>query len=395
MTIPMIDTFMLLLCGVFVLLAGAGMTMLKTGLTRAHTSATLCLMDIGTCCIAVLTFYLLGNYLMGAKAMDATAAPQALWFFNAALSVFAALIVSGAVAERIRIWPYFLFIAFFSGILWPLLAGWSWGGGWLGGIGSGFKDLGGSAVIHVAAGCAALAGSYILGPRAGRYGPDGHAVPFPGSNIPLAAIGFFVLWAGWLALCGGRGLLETASAEAMGLLFTNILLAGAAGGMAALAHVVLHHAKPDITIIINGALAGLVSVAGGADLYTPFLAILIAAIGSVICCHLIPLLDKRKIDDPVGTIPVHLAGGIWGTLAVALFATGDFVAQVVGLVAIGGVALAGSAAVWLVIKNTLTLRCSERAERHGVDMDEVGVEAYPDFSPRTAGRPDITQIERF
>ncbi len=397
-TLPIL---MLLVSGLFVLLAAAGFAMLNTGLSRAHASATLCLTSIGTFAISALAFYILGANIMYHNVTPGgffgsfsffyqgkpggTGAEEARWFFHLSLAVLASSIILGALTERIRAWPYMAFAAIFSAIIYPLEGSWSWGGGWLSSLG--FHDYAGSAVIHMAAGCAALTGSYIMGPRAGRYAPDGRPIPFSGSNIPLASLGALLIWIGWFGLNGGHGSSDLAHA------FINTVLGGAGGAFAALIYVTWRYNKPDPTIIINALLAGLVSVSGGADIFVPIAAMLAGAVGGVLCAYTIPLLDKYKIDDPVGVIPVHLVAGMWGTFAVII--SGNVLGQIAGLLATLLFTGCASALGWIFLKRTLGLRCTARAERHGLDMEAVGLEAYPDFPIRTAGRPDITQIDKY
>jgi Amt family ammonium transporter len=237
------------------------------------------------------------------------------------------------------------------------------------------------------AGCAAATGIYILGPRAGRYAPDGKPIPFPGSNIPMAALGLWLVLTGWPGLAGLQGL------NAMAHGFMTLLLGGAAGCIGAYIYASYRFKKPDVTIVINGTVAGLVSVSGAADMFSPIMAALVGAAGGVLCAYIIPRLDKYRFDDPIGIVPVHLAGGIWGTLIAGIHA--NIFSQIAGLVITLGFAGLISAGGWIVLRRVLGLRCSARAERHGLDMEAVGLEAYPDFPIRTAGRPDITQIDKY
>lgn len=366
-----------MMSGALVLIGAAGFFMMAVGLSRAHASATQCLIGVGVFSVTVIAFHLLGNFFMYGTSQGE--------FFHLALVVFAASIIPGALTERVHVWPLFVFILFFSAFIYPVTGAWTWGGGWLQDMG--FHDAAGATVIHVSAGCAALAGSYVMGPRAGRYAPDNRPIPFPGSNIPLAAAGVFMILIGWLGLGAGQASPETSRTLA------NILLGGAGGGLAAILYATWRYNKPDTTIVMNALIAGLVSVSGGADLFSPLFSMIVGALGGVLCAYAIPLLDKYKLDDPAGVIPAHLLCGVWGTLAVIF--TGHIVGQMAGLIVTVVVAGGASAVVWLFLKKVMGLRCSARAERHGLDMEAVGLEAYPDFPIRTAGRPDITQIDKF
>lgn len=363
---------------VFLLLGTAGFAMLNVGLSRAHASATLCLTSIGVFGVSVLAYHFIGrSFMYGNDGGE---------FFPLTLAVFTSSIILGALTERIRVWPAIIFSAIFCAIIFPIIGGLSWGGGLLNQFG--FHDFAGSAVIHITAGSAALTGAYIMGPRAGRYAPEGDPIPFPGSNIPIAALGAFLACAGFIALgAGHQGLYDISDG------LTNMLLGGAGAVTSALIYVTWRYNKPDTTIIINALLGGFVAVSAGADLLWPIFAVIVGGMGGVLCIFLIPRLDKYKLDDPVGVTASHFACGILGTLVVVL--TGHIVGQIAGLFVILALSLSLSALTWLGLKRFIGLRCSLRAERHGLDMEAVGLEAYPDFPIRTAGRPDITQIDRF
>ena len=390
------DVVLTLLCGMMAIMAAAGFTMLNAGLCRAHASASICLMGFGGCAIAAIAFYFLGHNLMYRNVGDYSVMGSfgffysqrddsaSEWFFRMAQAALASTIVLGALAERVKITPYLLFTAVFAAVIFPIPGAWVWGGGWLNQIG--FHDYGGSAVIHLAAGCAALAGIYYVGPRAGRYAPDGKPIPFPGSNIPLATLGAFLVFMGWPGIVAGHGDVD------VGVVFMNAALAGAGGCVATLVYVNLRYPKPDVTIVINGAIAGLVAVSAGVDAYSPFFAMLVGCVGGVLCAYVIPLLDQRKLDDPVGVVPVHLVGGAWGTLA-GVFVGNPF-GQLLGFVLIAAFSGGLSVLTWRGLKK-FGVRCADRSLRHGVDVCELGLEAYPDFPVRTAGRPDITQIDKF
>ena len=370
-------TVSLMFSSALIVLGAAGSVMMATGLSRAHASATQCLIGMGVFAVSAIAFHLLGHFFMYGR-MESD-------FLPLAVAVFAASIIPGSLTERVHIWPLFIFTFFFSAFLFPVAGAFTWGGTWLKDLG--FHDFAGATVIHVAAGCAALTGSYIMGPRAGRYAPDGRPIPFPGSNIPLATAGVFLVLAGCLGLVAGHSLPEMSKA------YTNIMMGAAGGVVAALMYVTWNHTKPDTTIVMNALVAGLVAVSAGADLFSPFFAVLVGAVGGVLCAFIVPRMDRYKFDDPAGIIPAHLAAGIWGTLAVVF--AGHIVGQIAGLVLTMIITGGGSAVVWLFLKRVMGLRCSGRAERHGLDMEAVGLEAYPDFPVRTTGRPDITQIDKF
>jgi Amt family ammonium transporter len=364
-----------LVSAAFLLLGAAGFSMMNIGLSRAHASATLCLTSLGAFAFSIIAYHFVGQIFMPYPGSE---------YFPLAMAVFSSSIILGAMAERIKIWPCLLFAGFFSAFVFPVLGGWAWNG-WLADLN--FHDIAGASVIHVTAGCAALTGSLIMGPRAGRYAKDGRPIPFGGSNIPLATLGAFLVCVGWVGMTTGQGLYDSSSA------FTNILLGGGGGVIGAILFTTWRYNKPDTTIIINSLIAGMVSVSAGADIFWPIFAVFLGGAGGILCAYVIPLMDRYKLDDPVGVIPVHLGGGILGTIAVVF--TGHIIGQLIGLLVILVIAGGASAAIWIGIRRTVGLRCSSRAERHGLDMEAVGLEAYPDFPIRTAGRPDITQIDLY
>jgi Amt family ammonium transporter len=291
-------------------------------------------------------------------------------------------IVSGTVAERIKLIPFLIFAVFLTGIIYPIQGSWTWGGGWLSEMG--FSDFAGSTIVHSVGGWAALTGAIILGPRLGKYGPNGQVNAIPGANLPLATIGTFILWFGWFGFNGGSQLAlgSAADAAAMANVYVNTNMAACAGLVAALVLSMILYGKTDLTFVLNGALAGLVSITAGPDVATPLQAIIIGAIGGVICTFAIPLLDKLKIDDVVGAISVHLVAGIWGTLAVAipgLNGSGDMATQIIGIVSIGVFTVVLSAIGWTVLKVVTGLRPTEEEETSGLDVSELGMDAYPEF----------------
>ena len=407
------NTFMFLVTGFLVMFMGAGFAMLESGLVRSKNTATILLKNIGLYAIAGIMFYMIGYNLMyidvsgyigsfsflynpsGAEIalLGADEPTEAMvaevvgngysvmsdWFFQMVFVAATASIVSGTLAERIKLWPFMLFTAVISGIIYPIQGSWTWGGGWLSEMG--FSDFAGSTIVHSVGGWAALTGALILGARKGKYGPDGRVNPIPGANLPLATLGTFILWLGWFGFNGGSQLAlgSALDATAMSIIFVNTNMAAAAGVVVAMATTQLVYGKVDLTMALNGALAGLVSITAGPDLQNHFLSMIIGGIGGLIVVFTVPLLDKLKIDDVVGAIPVHLFAGIWGTLAVGIFGAGNIGIQIVGILAIGAFVSITSAIVWYALKLTIGIRVSEEEEDLGLDKAELGLEAYPEF----------------
>jgi Amt family ammonium transporter len=303
------------------------------------------------------------------------------FFFQLMFCATTASIVSGTLAERIKLWPFLIFTVVLTGFLYPIEASWQWGGGWLSEMG--FSDFAGSTLVHAAGGAAALAGAIILGPRLGKYGKDGRVNPMPGSNLALATLGTFILWLGWFGFNGGSQLAlgTDADANAVSIIFANTNMAAAAGAVAALILTQLIYGKVDLTMVLNGALAGLVSITAGPLDPTLFGALWIGAVGGVIVVVTVPLLDKLRIDDVVGAIPVHFVAGFWGTLAVPFYtADASFVTQIIGFLAITIFVFVASAIVFSILKATIGLRPSAEDETNGLDQAELGLEAYPEFA---------------
>ncbi len=306
------------------------------------------------------------------------------FIFQAMFAATAATIVSGAVAERVKLFPFMIFATLLVGLAYPVVGSWHWGGGWLGGLngGNGFKDFAGSAVVHAFGGFAALACVLLLGPRAGKY-VDGKIRPILGHSMPLATIGVFLLFLGWFGFNGGSVL--SADPSGVGLVFTTTALAACAGALASIAVSWAFLKKPDLSMALNGILAGLVGITANADIVSAMGAIVIGLIAGVIVVFSIIFFDKIKIDDPVGAISVHGICGIWGILACAFFDTGDngytFIGQLIGVLAVAAAAFAFSIVVFGIIKVTLGIRVSAEEESEGLDIGEHGQEAYPDFAP--------------
>ena len=301
------------------------------------------------------------------------------WFFQMVFVATAASIVSGTLAERIKFWPFMIFVVVLTGILYPIQGSWTWGAGWL--SEAGFSDFAGSTIVHSVGGWAALVGAIILGARKGKYNADGSINPMPGANLPLATLGTFILWLGWFGFNGGSQLALGSAADAawIAIVYTNTNLAAAAGVVAAMILCQILYGKIDLTMALNGAIAGLVSITAGPDLTNHFMSIIVGVIGGVLVVVAVPLLDKLKIDDVVGAVSAHLVAGIWGTLAVGIFGSGDLVTQVIGIAAIGAFMIVTSGVVWFILKATVGLRVSEEEEEMGLDRYELGLEAYPEF----------------
>ncbi|MBK0400542.1 ammonium transporter [Limibaculum sp. M0105] len=397
------NTLLFLIGGFLVMWMAAGFAMLEAGLVRTKNVAMQCTKNVALFSIAALMFYLVGYNLMypgddgwivadvigaiGAKSIDevggndlATGYSSASdFFFQLMFCATTASIVSGTLAERIKLWPFLGFTVLLTGIIYPIEASWQWGGGWLSDMG--FSDFAGSTLVHSAGGWAALAGALILGPRMGKY-KDGRINPIPGSNLPLATLGTFILWLGWFGFNGGSQLAMGSLGDVTDVsrIFVNTNVAAAAGAVAALVLTQLLYGKVDLTMVLNGALAGLVSITAEPLMPSQFMAIVIGGIGGVIVVLAVPMLDKFKIDDVVGAIPVHLIAGIWGTIAVVLTNPGTSLgAQLTGIVAIGIFVFVVSGVVWGILKMTMGIRVSQEEEMLGLDSAELGMEAYPEF----------------
>ncbi|MGQ4877779.1 ammonium transporter [Billgrantia sp. LNSP4103-1] len=402
-----LDTFYFLICGVLVMWMAAGFSMLEAGLVRAKNTAEILTKNIALFAIAC-TMYLLVGYaimyssdaggilpnlgvLIGAEnSADAVTAGgddapyysmRADFFFQVVFVATAMSIVSGAVAERMKLWAFLAFAVVMTGIIYPVSGYWTWGGGWLSELG--FSDFAGSGIVHMAGAAAALAGVLILGPRKGKYGKDGSIHAIPGANLPLATVGTFILWMGWFGFNGGSELKlsDVASANNVAQVLVNTNAAAAGGVIAALILAKLWFRKADLTMALNGALAGLVAITAEPLAPSALGATLIGAVGGIIVVAAIVTLDKLKIDDPVGAISVHGVVGVWGLLAVPLSnADSTIGAQLVGAVAIFAWVFMASMIVWLIIKAVMGVRVSEEEEYEGVDLAECGMEAYPEFS---------------
>jgi Amt family ammonium transporter len=303
------------------------------------------------------------------------------FFFQLMFCAATASIVSGALAERIKLWPFLIFTVLLTAVIYPIQASWKWGGGFLDGMG--FQDFAGSTVVHSVGGWAALTGAIILGPRIGKYAQDGKVNPIPGSNLALATLGVFILWLGWFGFNGGSQLAMGSIGDVADVsrIFSNTNAAAAGGAIAALILTQIMYKKPDLTMILNGALAGLVSITAEPLAPTLGQATVIGAVGGLLVVVSVPILDKFKIDDVVGAIPVHLIAGIWGTLIVPLTnSDASFGTQLYSIIIVGLFVVITTAIVWYVLKAVFGIRVDEEAEMNGLDVSELGMEAYPEFS---------------
>ncbi len=399
------NTLLFLIGGFLVMWMAAGFCMLEAGLVRSKNVATMCIKNIGLFSLAGIMYYLLGYNLMYTGVAEGTGfigtfalwgpgetvaqdvidtaagyASASDWFFQMVFVATAASIVSGTLAERIKLFPFFIFVMLLTGLIYPIQGAWEWGAGWLDGLG--FSDFAGSTLVHSTGGWAALTGAIVLGARRGKYGPDGRVNAIPGSSLPLATLGTFILWLGWFGF-NGASQLELGSAMdavAIAQIFANTNMAAAGGVVAAIAATKILYKKVDLTMALNGALAGLVSITAEPLAPSVGAAILIGGAGGVLVVLTVPLLDRLKIDDVVGAIPVHLICGIWGTLAVPLSnAEVKFLPQLIGVVAIGAFVSACSLVIWMALKATVGLRMHEEDEDKGGDLAELGMEAYPEF----------------
>ncbi len=398
-----LTTLLFLMGGFLVFWMAAGFAMLEAGLVRSKNVTMQLTKNIALFSLAAIMYWLVGFNLMypgdgwsiggwlgafaptslepvGVSPEDTAldyASVGSDFFFQLMFCATTASIVSGTLAERIKLWPFLVFVVVLTGFIYPIEASWQWGGGWLSELG--FSDFAGSTLVHAAGGFAALAGAIVLGPRLGKF-KDGKTNPMPGSNLALATLGTFILWLGWFGFNGGSQLAMGTVGDVADVsrIFANTNMAAAAGAVAALILTQVLFGKVDLTMVLNGALAGLVSITAEPLAPSLFGALLTGAVGGVIVVFAVPMLDKMKIDDVVGAIPVHLVAGIWGTLAVAFY-TGNWTAQIIGIAAIGAFVFVTSLIVWIILKGIMGLRPSEEDEIRGLDVAELGMEAYPDF----------------
>ena len=413
-----LNTFSFLIWGALVMWMCAGFTMLESGSVRTKNASVICLKNIGLYSIAGLAYYVIGYNLMyvdvtgwigsfqlfyGPSAEelallnlgeDATAEAQAAataavveggystmsdWFFQMVFVATTASIVSGTLAERVKLWSFFAFIAILTAVVYPVVGAWTWGGGWLSEMG--FQDFAGSTIVHSTGGWAALAGAIVVGARRGKFRPDGSVKSTPPSNVPGVTLGVFILWLGWFGFNGGSVLAlgDAASAVHMSNVLANTNLAAAAGVMAAISTARPLLGRVDLLAGLNGAIAGLVAITAGPDIVDHYWAIIIGAIGGVICTAGMKLMESLKLDDVVGAVPAHLFAGVWGTLAVCIAAGGSIGTQIIGVLAVGVFVFAASWILWMALEKTVGVRVTETVEELGQDAAELGIEAYPEF----------------
>ena len=408
-TVFILNSLLFLVGGFLVFWMAAGFSMLEAGLVRSKNVTMQLTKNIALFSLATVFYYLIGYNLMyplgtwategvlsgvwGVAILEAVgvgrdgaddygyASTGSDFFFQLMFCAATASIVSGALAERIKLWPFLIFTILLTSVIYPIQASWKWGGGFLDAMG--FQDFAGSTVVHSVGGWAALTGAIILGPRIGKYAKDGKVIPIPGSNLALATLGVFILWLGWFGFNGGSQLAMGSIGDVADVsrIFSNTNAAAAGGAIAALILTQLLYKKPDLTMILNGALAGLVSITAEPLAPTLGQATVIGAIGGLIVVVSVPILDKFKIDDVVGAIPVHLIAGIWGTLIVPLTnSDASFGTQLYSLIIVGIFVVITSGIVWYVLKALFGIRVDEEAEINGLDISELGMEAYPEFS---------------
>ena len=390
------NTFLFLVCGFLVMFMAAGFAMLEAGSVTSKSVSVICAKNIGLFSIAGIMFWMfgynlaygipeggyIGNFIpwSDASKIDTGYSDGSDWYFQMVFCATTVSIVSGTLAERIKLWPFFLFAAILSGIIYPIVMGWQWGGGWL--AAAGFSDFAGSTLVHSTGGAAALAGAIILGPRLGRFTKSGSPAPlkpFAASSIPLVTIGIFILWLGWFGFNGGSQLAMGTAVDAIAVstIFMNTFLAGAGGVMAAAFTTRLGFGKTDVIQMLNGCIGGLVAITAEPLMPSPIAAILIGAVGGVIVVFGTKLLFSMKIDDVVGAVPAHLFAGIWGTLAVPITNSDvSFGAQLLGVISINAFVFIVSYIVWSIMKATIGIRLSKEGELKGTDVTETGVIAY-------------------
>jgi len=390
-----LNTLLFLMGGFLVMWMAAGFCMLESGLVTSKSVSVICAKNIGLYAIAGIMFWAVGynlaygiseggfignfNYWSDASKLETGYADSSDWFFQMVFCATTASIVSGTMAERVKLWPFFLFTAILTGIIYPIQMGWQWGGGWLAAIG--FSDFAGSTLVHSCGGAAALAGVILLGPRLGRFknGSVKPMKPFAASSIPLATLGVFILWMGWFGFNGGSQLALGTLDDSISVskIFVNTNLAACGGVMANALFTRFVYGKTDVIHMLNGAIAGLVAITAEPLTPSPFVAILIGGGGGLIAVFGTQLLYKFKIDDVVGAIPAHLFAGIWGTLAVPITNNAvAFSSQLIGIISINVFVFIVSFIVWYFIKKTIGIRLSTKSEKQGTDISEVGVVAY-------------------
>ena len=407
-----LNSFSFLIWGALVMWMCAGFTMLEAGSVRTKNASVICLKNIGLYSIAGLTFYLIGYNVMyvgvedggwfgsfdfpygtsddevallGGREDAAAAvtgngyAVMSDWFFQMVFVATTASIVSGALAERVKLWSFLIFVAVLTAFIYPIVGAWTWGGGWLAAMG--FQDFAGSTIVHSTGGWAALAGALVVGSRKGKFREGGGVKTTPPSNVPAVTLGVFILWLGWFGFNGGSQLALGGAVDAVALsnILANTNLAAAAGVMAAISLSRPILGRVDLLAGLNGAIAGLVAITAGPDIVDHYWAIVIGAVGGALCIAGLKVLERLRVDDVVGAVPAHLFAGVWGTLAVCIAAGGDPLAQIAGIAAIGAFVFGASIVTWLVIERTIGARVSPAVEELGQDAAELGIESYPEF----------------
>ncbi|MCY4050529.1 MAG: ammonium transporter [Gammaproteobacteria bacterium] len=404
------NTFSFLIWGALVMWMCAGFTMLESGSVRTRNASVICLKNIGLYAIASITFFLIGYNLMyidvngfigsftlfygsssdeilllsgsdelGEAVVSSGYSTMSDWFFQMVFVATTASIVSGALAERVKLWAFFLFICVLTAFIYPIVGAWTWGGGWLSDMG--FQDFAGSTIVHSTGGWAALAGALVVGARTGKFRQDGTVKTTPPSNVPVVTLGIFILWLGWFGFNGGSQLAlgSAADAVAMSIVLVNTNLAAAAGVLVALIISRPLFGRVDLLSVLNGAIGGLVAITAGPDMVAHGWAILIGGIGGLVCSLGIRILEKLKIDDVVGAVPAHLFAGIWGTIATCLASGADILIQLIGIFAVGIFVFFSSYIVWAILEKVVGCRVSPNVEELGQDVAELGIEAYPEF----------------
>ena len=406
------NSFAFLIWGALVMWMAAGFTMLEAGSVRTKNASMICLKNVGLYAIASLTFYAVGYNFMyegvepggwfgsfawlygtsgdeisllggqeesAAAVIDNGASRMSGWFFQMVFVATTASIVSGTLAERVRLWSFFIFIAVLTTFVYPLVGAWTWGGGWLAELG--FKDFAGSTIVHSTGGWAALAGAIMVGPRRGKFRDDGSVKPTPPSNVPAVTLGVFILWLGWFGFNGGSQLAMSGAVDAVAVsnILANTNLAAAAGIAAAIALSRPLLGRIDLLGGLNGTIGGLVAITAAPDIVDHHWAVVIGAIGGAVCLLSMKGLEMLKVDDVVGAVPAHLCAGIWGTLAVCIAGGGDLLVQLAGILSVGVFVFGTSMLVWFILDRTLGARVSQSVEELGQDAGELRIEAYPEF----------------
>ena len=405
-----LNTLSFLIWGALVMWMCAGFTMLESGSVRTKNASVICLKNIGLYSVAGLAYYVIGynlmytevgswigsfTFLYGPSAdelallsgdesarsavLDQNYATMSDWFFQMVFVATSASVVSGALAERVKLWSFLAFTTVLTAIIYPIVGAWTWGGGWLNQMG--FQDFAGSTIVHSTGGWAALAGIIVVGARANKFRADGSVKSTPPSNVPVVTLGVLILWFGWLGFNGGSQLALSGATDAVAIsnVLVNTNLAAAAGVVAALFVARPLFGRVDLLIILNGAIGGLVSITAGPDITTPYWAVIIGALGGVLCASGTKLLEIMKLDDVVGAVPAHLFAGIWGTLAVCIAAGGNIGVQLLGIAAVGVFVFGISWLTWMALKLGLGVRVTPSVEEVGQDAMELGIEAYPEF----------------